>query len=215
MSTRANRYTLLFFFCISALFSSLTTAADYKENDRYFLQKSPVTTVPDVVEFFSFYCGPCFQFSHTYKVTDAIVKRLPAGTKLTKYHVGLMGPLGHELTEAWSVAMVLGIENKVETLLFEKIQQEHAVKSVADIMKVFSSVGVEAGQYENTRRSLPVQALVKKQYDAVESMNVTSTPSFYVQGKYRVNNAAVTSSSPDDYAKEFADIIRFLLDKKP
>lgn len=45
-------------------------------------------------------------------------------------------------------------------------------------MKVFSSVGVEAGQYENTRRSLPVQALVKKQDDAVETLNVTSTPSF-------------------------------------
>ena len=82
-------------------------------------------------------------------------------------------------------------------------------------MKVFSSVGVEAGQYENTRRSLPVKALVKKQYDAVETMNVTSTPSFYIYGKYRVNNAAVTSSSPDGYAQEFADIVRFLLDKKP
>lgn len=215
MSTRVNRYTLLFLFCISALFSSLTNAANYKENNSYFLQDKPVTTVPDVVEFFSFYCGPCFQFSHTYKVTDTIAEKLPAGTKLTKYHVGLMGPLGHELTEAWSVAMVLGIEDKVEKLLFEKIQQEHSVKSVADIMKVFSSVGVEAGQYENTRRSLPVQALVKKQYDAVETLNVTSTPSFYVYGKYRVNNAAIASNSPDDYAKEFADIVRFLLEKKP
>ncbi|ATZ12410.1 protein disulfide oxidoreductase DsbA [Erwinia amylovora] len=215
MFTQVNRYLSLCLFCVSAVFISPANAAPYKENDQYFVQQKSATTVPDVVEFFSFYCGPCFQFSHIYKVTDVISENLPSGTRLTKYHVGLMGPLGHELTEAWSVAMVLGIEHKVEKLLFEKIQQERSVNSVADIMKVFSSVGVEAGQYENTRRSLPVQALVKKQDDAVETLNVTSTPSFYVSGKYRVNNAAITSTSADDYAKEFAGIIRFLLEKQP
>lgn len=215
MLTRVNRYAVFSLLCFSAAFFSSAHAVPYKENDQYFVQEKPAMTVPDVVEFFSFYCGPCYQFSHTYKVTDVISENLPAGTQLTKYHVGLMGPLGHELTEAWSVAMVLGIEDKVEKLLFEKVQQERSVNSAADIMKVFSSVGVQAGQYENTRRSLPVQALIKKQDDAVETLNVTSTPSFYVSGKYRVNNAAITSTSADDYAKEFAGIIRFLLEKKP
>lgn len=214
MLTRANRYTLFCLLCFSAAFFSSAHAVPYKENDQYFVQEKPATTVPDVVEFFSFYCGPCYQFSHTYKVTDVISDNLPTGTKLTKYHVGLMGPLGHELTEAWSVAMVLGIENTVEKLLFEGIQQQRSVNSAADIIKVFSSIGIEAGQYENTRHSMPVKALVKKQNDAVEALNVTSTPSFYVLGKYRVNNAAIASSSADDYAKEFADVVRFLLEKK-
>lgn len=35
-------------------------------------------------------------------------KKLPEGTKMTKYHVEFLGPLGKDLTQAWAVAMALG-----------------------------------------------------------------------------------------------------------
>ena len=42
------------------------------------------------------------------------------GVKMTKYHVNFMGgDLGKDLTQAWAVAMALGVEDKVTVPLFE------------------------------------------------------------------------------------------------
>ena len=191
------------------------TAADYREGEQYTRLDKPVASAPAVVEFFSFYCGPCYQFADTYHVGSTVSQALPAGTKLTKYHVGLMGKLGNELTEAWSVAMVLGIEDKIEGPLFDELQKKRAINSVEDIQRVFSAAGVEAAAYENARHSLLVKGLIAKQNEAVKALDVRATPSFYVSGKYKIDNAGMASTSVDGYAQEYAAVVRYLLDTQP
>jgi len=191
------------------------TAADYREGDQYTRLDKPVASAPAVVEFFSFYCGPCYQFADTYHVGSTVSQALPAGSKLTKYHVGLMGKLGNELTEAWSVAMVLGIEDKIEGPLFDELQKKRAINSVEDIQRVFSAAGVDAAAYENARHSLLVKGLIAKQNEAVKALDVRATPSFYVSGKYKIDNAGMASTNVDGYAQEFAAVVRYLLDTQP
>lgn len=191
------------------------TAADYREGEQYTRLDKPVASAPAVVEFFSFYCGPCYQFADTYHVGSTVSQALPAGSKLTKYHVGLMGKLGNELTEAWSVAMVLGIEDKIEGPLFDELQKKRAINSVEDIQRVFSAAGVDAAAYENARHSLLVKGLIAKQNEAVKALDVRATPSFYVAGKYKIDNAGMASTSVDGYAQEFAAVVRYLLDTQP
>ncbi|WP_454877557.1 DsbA family protein [Serratia inhibens] len=191
------------------------TAADYREGEQYTRLDKPVASAPAVVEFFSFYCGPCYQFADTYHVGSTVSQALPAGTKLTKYHVGLMGKLGNELTEAWSVAMVLGIEDKIEGPLFDELQKKRAINSVEDIQRVFSAAGVDAAAYENARHSLLVKGLIAKQNEAVKALDVRATPSFYVSGKYKIDNAGMASTSVDGYAQEYAAVVRYLLDTQP
>ncbi|WP_448665444.1 DsbA family protein [Serratia plymuthica] len=191
------------------------TAADYREGDQYTRLDKPVASAPAVVEFFSFYCGPCYQFADTYHVGSTVSQALPAGSKLTKYHVGLMGKLGNELTEAWSVAMVLGIEDKIEGPLFDELQKKRAINSVEDIQRVFSAAGVDAAAYENACQSLLVKGLIAKQNEAVKALDVRATPSFYVSGKYKIDNAGMASTSIDGYAQEFAAVVRYLLDTQP
>ncbi|WP_346827131.1 DsbA family protein [Serratia inhibens] len=191
------------------------TAADYREGEQYTRLDKPVASAPAVVEFFSFYCGPCYQFADTYHVGSTVSQALPAGTKLTKYHVGLMGKLGNELTEAWSVATVLGIEDKIEGPLFDELQKKRAINSVEDIQRVFSAAGVEAAAYENARHSLLVKGLIAKQNEAVKALDVRATPSFYVSGKYKIDNAGMASTSVDGYAQEYAAVVRYLLDTQP
>ncbi|MDT3251885.1 DsbA family protein [Serratia sp. root2] len=191
------------------------TAADYREGEQYTRLDKPVASAPAVVEFFSFYCGPCYQFADTYHVGSTVSQALPAGSKLTKYHVGLMGKLGNELTEAWSVAMVLGIEDKIEGPLFDELQKKRAINSVEDIQRVFSAAGVDAAAYENARHSLLVKGLIAKQNEAVKALDVRATPSFYVSGKYKIDNAGMASTSVDGYAQEYAAVVRYLLDTQP
>lgn len=190
-------------------------AADYREGEQYTRLDKPVASAPAVVEFFSFYCGPCYQFADTYHVGSTVSQALPAGSKLTKYHVGLMGKLGNELTEAWSVAMVLGIEDKIEGPLFDELQKKRAINSVEDIQRVFSAAGVDAAAYENARHSLLVKGLIAKQNEAVKALDVRATPSFYVSGKYKIDNAGMASTRIDGYAQEYAAVVRYLLDTQP
>ena len=144
-----------------------------------------------------------------------VSQALPEGTKLTKYHVGLMGKLGNELTEAWSIAMVMGIEDKIEGLLFDELQKKRAINSEEDIQRVFAAAGVDAAAYENARHSLLVKGLIAKQNEAVKALDVRATPSFYVSGKYKIDNAGMASQSVDGYAKEYAAVVRYLLDSQP
>ena len=76
-----------------------------------------MTGEPQVLEFFSFYCPHCYQFEQVYHVSENVKKALPAGTKMTKYHVEFLGPLGKQLTQAWAVAMALGVLKPVPTVV--------------------------------------------------------------------------------------------------
>lgn len=171
-----------------------------------------INDVPPVIEFFSFYCGPCYLFAEKYHVDNTISQALPNGIKLTKYHVGVMGPLGQELTTAWSIASVLELQNKVEALLFSQLRAGK-LKSVDDIKAIFATFDVTPERYDALRQSPEVNALIEKQNQAIVDFNVTSTPSFYVLGKYHVNNNGVSDKTLEGFPKELANIIVQLLNK--
>ncbi len=59
------------------------SAADYRAGEQYTRLDKPVAAAPAVVEFFSFYCGPCYQFAETYRVGSTVAQALPAGEKVT------------------------------------------------------------------------------------------------------------------------------------
>ncbi|CAI0831025.1 TPA: DsbA family protein [Serratia fonticola] len=202
---------------ISTLFST-AHATTFQEGTHFKKLHTATAETPDVVEFFSFYCGPCYLFNETYHIGNTISNNLPDNAKFVKYHVGAMGSLGHELTEAWSVAMVLGIQDKIEKPLFEGILKDRTINSMNDIENVFNAAGVTPEEYEKTRGSLPVKSLVYKQNEAVKTLKVTGTPAVYVSGKYLINNGGVSLSSGDSielYPKRFSSLVNYLLLEQP
>ncbi|WP_454767413.1 DsbA family protein [Escherichia coli] len=186
-------------------------AADPVEGRDYTVLKTPVKDAPAVVEFFSFYCPPCAAFTGRFFVSQAVDKILPPGEKVEKYHVSTMGPMGQELTEAWSVAKVLGVEEKVELPLFVATQVNRSIKTEANIRQVFIEAGVSESDYDAAKNSMAVRALTAKQQEAAKAYGVKGTPSFFVKGKYLVNNGAIQPSSEQDYGKSFADVVSALL----
>lgn len=187
------------------------SAAPLVEGQQYSVMASPVGNSPAVVEFFSFYCPPCMAFSRVYKVTEAIERVLPEGSTVEKYHVGAMGDLGQALTEAWSVAIALGVTDKVEQPLFIAVQDKKSIHSEADIRQVFIDAGVSPAVYDAARDSFMVKTLTQKQMQAAQQFNVQGTPSFYVKGKYALNNAGMGETSPDKYGVVFAQVVKSLL----
>ncbi|WP_017891040.1 protein disulfide oxidoreductase DsbA [Serratia sp. S4] len=183
-----------------------------EEGKEYTRLVPPVASAPRVVEFFSFYCGPCYQFVENYPVTDAINKTLPQGETVTQYHVSAMGSLGNELTEAWAIAMVMGKTGAVEMPLFDAMRNG-ALTSMADIQVVFATVGIDTATYDNARHSVAVKEAIARQNAAIAAFGVKGTPSFYVNGKYHIHNAGIAAPTAGDYVNGFAQVVQILLNK--
>lgn len=184
------------------------------EGKDYTVLKAPVVNTPTVVEFFSFYCPPCATFSTRFFVSQAVNKILPTGEKVEKYHVSSTGPMGLELTEAWSVAKVLGVEDKVELPLFVAVQINRSIKTENSIRQVFIDAGISARDYDTAKNSMAVRSLTSRQRELEKAYGITVTPSFFVKGKYLINNDAVRPSGERSYGESFADMVNALLNQR-
>lgn len=190
------------------------SAAQFSDGTQYVTLDKPVTGEPQVLEFFSFYCPHCYQFEEIYHVSDAVKKALPEGTKMTKYHVEFLGPLGKQLTQAWAVAMALGVEDKITQPMFEAIQKTQSVQTPDDIRKVFIKAGVSAEDYDSALNSFVVKSLVVQQEKAAEDLQLRGVPAIFVNGKYMVKNEGLDTSSMEVYVKQFAEVVKFLSEQK-
>ncbi|MCE9903685.1 thiol:disulfide interchange protein DsbA, partial [Hafnia paralvei] len=166
------------------------------------------------LEFFSFYCPHCYEFEEVYHVSDAVRKGLPEGVKMTKYHVEFLGPLGKQLTQAWAVAMALGVEDKITQPMFEAVQKTQSVQSPEDIRNVFIKAGVSAADYDGALNSFVVKSLVVQQEKAAEDLQLRGVPAIFVNGKYMVKNDGLDTSSMDSYVQQFSNVVNFLLKQK-
>ncbi|MBC3252363.1 DsbA family protein [Serratia fonticola] len=211
-----QKITVLMLFALSLQGVALANTSNShplpEEGREYTRLVQPVTSAPRIVEFFSFYCGPCYQFVENYPVIEAINKTQPQGKTVTQYHVGAMGALGNELTEAWAIAIVMGKTNLVEKPLFEAIRNGE-LTSMADIQAVFATVGIDTSTYDNARQSIAVKGAIAQQNAAIAAFGVKGTPSFYVNGKYHINNAGIAVPTANDYVNRFAQVVQVLLDK--
>ncbi|WP_342322866.1 thiol:disulfide interchange protein DsbA [Kosakonia sp. BYX6] len=190
------------------------SAADITDGKQFTTLEKPVAGEPQVLEFFSFYCPHCYDFEQVWHVSDAVKQKLPQGTKMTKYHVEFLGPLGKELTQAWAVAMALGVEDKITSPMFEAVQKTQTVQSVADIRDVFISAGVKGEEYDAAWNSFVVKSLVAQQEKAAADLQLQGVPAMFVNGKYQVNQQGMDGSSLDAFVKSYVDTVKYLVEKK-
>ena len=190
------------------------SAAQITDGKEYITLEKPVNVETQVLEFFSFYCPHCYQFEEVLHVSDNVKKKLPEGTKMTKYHVEFLGPLGKELTQAWAVAMALGVEDKVTAPIFEGVQKTQTVQTVADIRKVFIDAGVKPEEYDAAWNSFVVKSLVAQQEKAAADLQLQGVPAMFVNGKYQVNPQGMDTSNMDAFLIQYADTVKQLVEKK-
>ncbi|QWA10415.1 thiol:disulfide interchange protein DsbA [Sodalis ligni] len=190
------------------------SAAQFTDGKQYITLDKPVAGEPQVLEFFSFNCPHCYQFEQVFHISDNVKQKLPAGTKITKYHVEFLEPLGKELTQAWAVAMALGIEDKISSPLFEAIQKTQTVQNKADIRKVFIDAGVKPEEYDGAWNSFVVKSLVVQQEKAVADFQLQGVPAMYVNGKYQLNMQGMDTSNMDIFVQQYAATVKYLVEKQ-
>ena len=144
---------------IGLLFTVNAQAATFTDGKEFITLEKAVPAAPAALKFFSFYCPSCYQYDEILEVTDNVKKSLPKNVELTEYHVDFLGPLGADMTHAWSVAMLLNVEEKVKPLLFDAVQKKQSIKTADDIRKVFIQAGVSASDYDAAWNSFAVKSL--------------------------------------------------------
>ena len=187
------------------------SAAQFTNGEQYTTLDKPVNGAPQVLEFFSFYCPHCYEFAEVYHIPQAIEGKLPQGVKLTKYHVEFLGPLGKQLTQAWAVAMALGVEDKITQPMFDAVQKTQSIKSEANIRNVFIQAGVKPQEYDAALDSFVVKSLVVQQEKAAEDFQLRGVPAVFVNGKYMVKSDGLDTSSMANYVAQFANVVHFLV----
>ncbi|MGG6178053.1 thiol:disulfide interchange protein DsbA [Pantoea allii] len=206
----------IFFALIGLVLAFSASAAQFSEGKQYVSLPKPVAGEPQVMEFFSFFCPHCYQFEQIYHVSDAVKKNLPADTKMVKYHVDFLGgDLGPVVTHAWAVAMALGVEDKVTSPIFDGIQKTQTITDAASLKEVFiKAAGISSEQYDAAWNSFAVKALVAQQQKAASDVDLRGVPAIFINGKYMVNNGGLDTSSMANFVADYANVVKFLVEKK-
>lgn len=147
-------------------------------------------------------------------ISKAIKQVLPEGIMLTQYHAGIMGPLGKELTHAWSVAMLLNIEDKMKPLLFAAVQEKKVITSAQDIRRLFIRAGVSAAEYDAAWNSVVAQSMTQKQNEMANAFALTGIPAMFVDGHYQINPAGLNQTDVSTFVKSYTDTLSALLNQK-
>ncbi len=192
------------------------SAAQFSDGQQYVTLEKPAAGAPKVLEFFSFYCPHCYQFERVYHVSENVKKNLPKDVNVTKYHVEFLGgDMGKAVTQAWAVAMALGVEDKVTAPIFDGIQKTQTITSPASLKEVFiNAAGITAEDYDAAWNSFAVKALVAQQEKAAADVDLRGVPAIFVSGKYMVNNGGLDTSSMDNFVQEYANVVKFLVSQK-
>ncbi|MBV7315660.1 thiol:disulfide interchange protein DsbA/DsbL [Shewanella sp. NIFS-20-20] len=184
-------------------------AADYKEGVHYeVINKGPATPKPEIKEFFSFYCGHCFNFANT--VVPQIKSTLPKGVTFNQSHVEFIGrEMGPEMSRAFAIARQLGVEAKIEAAMFSAIHEKRQhFTNRDDIRALFIANGVEGKDFDAAANSFMVNAQVANMKRDAENAKIQGVPALVVNGKYLVKTNAIKSYD------EMLDIAYFLAEKQ-
>lgn len=186
------------------LCSSMLFAAEFEEGKHYKIVSENASKAAEVQEFFSYFCPHCFNFE---PVVANLKPTLPDGVPFKKVPVGFMGQqMGPELQRAFASAQLLNIEDKITAALFQQIHvNRKAPANREQLQQVFEAQGVSADTFNSTINSMPVMAAVSEFDQQREKLNITSVPSFVVNGRYLVNVSSLKSQ------EEFNALINFLL----
>jgi thiol:disulfide interchange protein DsbA len=183
------------------------------------------TNVPagkvEVMEVFSYGCPACNQFRAGMKKLKAA---LPPNAQLVYL------PASWNAAEAWPMfqrayvtAQALGVADKAHDAMYDAIwitgelavsdprtrQLKTKLPTIEDAARFYQRVaGVKAADFVNASKSFGVDLKARQADSQILAMQVSSTPTLVVNGKYRVNNDQLQSND------QIIEVVKFLVAKE-
>lgn len=188
----------------------------FEQGKHYEVITEQATAKPEVKEYFSFYCGGCNAFE---PIAQSVAKKLPQDVEFKKVHVDFIRAAGPELqnalTRAYIVAKNLGKGDQVASAIFKQIHVNRApFANENDIRSLVLLHDIDAETYDKAMKSFSVRGaanqMKKEQDDLSNRRALTGVPMLLVNGKYKINNAALDQRN---FEAELQELISYLLEK--
>jgi len=213
-------------FVLLALFATASAQAQaWAAGVHYSVIPTQRTNVPagkvEVMEVFSYGCPACNSYRPILKKLKAA---LPPNAQLVylpaSWHPEENWPM---FQRAFLTAQSMGISEKAHEQMYDAIwtsgelgvadPNTHLPKStlpsIEDIARFYQRVtGVKAENFVAASKSFSVDLKMRQADAQILAMKVTGTPTLVVNGKYRVNNDALTSDN------DFIGLVNFLVAKE-
>lgn len=202
-----KKYLLLISFFLLASFQ--TNAVElWKEGVHFTVLDKPTSKKPEITEFFSFWCGHCYNFE---PLVAKIKEKKAENVKFNKVHVNFMGFASKETQNFATTALMVGrAEKRSEELnnaIFEYIHRKRGViTSLKDLRNIFAVNDVDPEKFDKLASSFGVNSMIKKNNKQVDDyrQHLGGVPNFIVNGKYQ---ATFTN---DMSADDMVDLIVWL-----
>jgi thiol:disulfide interchange protein DsbA len=144
-----------------------------------------------VVEFFAFWCNPCYVFeSELMRWAQAVEPRIEV------VHVPVVwNPTSELQARAHYMAAALGRLDIVRGPLFDAIHRDgNALDSVDALVELFARLGVDVATFDATFNSSAVDAQVAQAAALAREYGITSTPTLVIAGRYRTSQSLAGSA---------------------
>lgn len=185
-------------------------AQNFEEGVHYEVIADEATSKPEITEFFSFYCVHCYRFE---PIATEMKSEYPDAFK--KAHVSFISPrgnVGETMTQAFVVAQKLNKEEEIAAAIFDyNFNKNSMLTSKEDIRNVFIVNDVSGDEFDKAMASFTVRAAASKMDRRASNLGVNSTPTFIVNGKYKMLPQGFRDS--DNFQEDFSDLAGYLLEK--
>lgn len=198
-------------------FASASSPVQYQEGVHYDVIAEKSSPAPEVLEFFSFYCGHCKAFE---PFAQSLNKNLPTGISLTKHHVDFLqaapAELQQSLAKAYVIAKNAGQGDRIANAIFDYLHIQRATfSSEQDIRNLLlandiPAMLVDSGMVNPTVLA-EVTAMKKSQDHYTEAKVLRGVPTLLVNGKYLVKFSGL---SKENFQQDLNALVGFLLAKK-
>jgi len=183
-----------------------SAASDYQAGIHYNVITPAWDTGSDdvvVYEFFSYMCAHCNTFQPYMKKLE---NDLPEGIKVQRVPV-VFYPQWRPQAQAYYTFEAMDLLDQVHAPFFAAIHQHKKrfrnIEEVADW--VSGSFNVDRDKFLSTANSFMIDGQIRKGMQMMQAMNVTSTPTLVVNGKYTPNREQMKSRQDEiDVAEALA-----------
>ncbi|GIU30156.1 thiol:disulfide interchange protein DsbA/DsbL [Shewanella schlegeliana] len=194
-------------------------AAQFIEGKHFTVvsDKAP-SSEPKLTEFYSFYCGNCFNMEKMYlaDIKANLNKQITFDSK----HVDFANTdINTEVMRSLAVIQTLDNKQPLTDAMFKVIQgdngekhdhsapghkHEEPLKSRDDIKAVFAKFGVDSAQYDKIADSAETDSKLALWRKQQREFRVQSVPAFIVNDKYAINMGSIRTLG------ELIDLMNYL-----
>lgn len=199
---------LLFLFVFAVLIPLQSQAVElWKEGTHYTIIGDEVTEKPEIIEFFSYWCGHCYNFEPIVKELENKLREEKTKTghdvNFKKVHVNFMGFTSAEVqdqaTKALIIARAMNVEKAMNGAIFKYIHVQRApITGLDDLRNIFTVNGVDGAQFDKMSKSFGINSQLKANNKVIKNYmkHLRGVPNFIVNGKYQAK--FTREMSPDD-----------------